>query len=471
MVLIFPTVVIGLEAIYGRSYAELIALGTASFVTFGIFSLPAGWLADRWSRRNMMAVFYFGCGVSLFGAALAPNLVWLAVALAALGMFAAIYHPVGTAMLIEQATTRGRSLAFNGVCGNLGVAFAAGITALLASVIGWRGAFVVPAVICILTGIAYLRLVPDNHHRSIKRDQTPDVRLAAWIAVTVFCLFIVIALTAGLVFHIVTVALPKIVDERLGDVSLILVGGLATLIFVFGALAQFAMGRLVEKFPLHILFAAVAFLQFAGVLWAAYATGITILFALAAAIIGIYAQVTVNDMVIARYTADAWRGRVFAVRYFLTFLVSGAAVSLIALLHGRGGFDLVLAVTAVIALGFVVATAVIAVLVNGVEKERASVAAAGGIKLRRHSPVCNLRLNRCNDLTRPFFRLARPLFARAPSGRLVSGFLIRLARAALRFRVPQTKDRGCSSWQSAGETRRHGFDSCRLLHNEDSSVG
>ena len=374
VMLIFPTVVIGLEAIYGRSYAELIALGTASFVTFGVFSLPAGWLADRWSRRNMMALFYFGCGLSLIGAALAPNLIMLAVALSALGMFAAIYHPVGTAMLIEQATTRGRSLAFNGVCGNLGVAFAAGITAVLASVIGWRGAFMVPAVICIA----------DRHRLSAARSRrssqvgrsatpTPDVRLAAWIAATVFGLFIVIALTAGLVFHIVTVALPKIVDERLGDVSLILVGGLATLIFVFGALAQLAMGRLVEKFPLHLLFAAVALLQFAGVLWAAYATGITILFALAAAIIGIYAQVTVNDMVIARYTADAWRGRVFAVRYFLTFLVSGAAVSLIALLHGRGGFDLVLAVTAVIALGFVIATAAIAVLVNGVEKERASV--------------------------------------------------------------------------------------------------
>ena len=373
VILIFPTVVIGLEAVYGRSYAELIALGTASFVAFGIFSLPAGWLADRWSRRNMMALFYFGCGVSLLGAALAPNLIALAVALAALGMFAAIYHPVGTAMLIEQATTRGRSLAFNGVCGNLGVALAAGITAVLASLTGWRGAFVVPAAVCILTGLAYLRLVPDDRHTSVARDKTPDVRLAAWIAATVFGLFIVIALTAGLVFHIVTVALPKIVDERLGDVPLILVGGLATVIFVFGALAQLAMGRLVEKFPLHILFAAVALWQFAGVLWAAYATGVTILFALAVAIIGIYGQVTVNDMVIARYTADAWRGRVFAVRYFLTFVVSGAAVSLIALLHGRGGFDLVLAATAVIALGFVVATAAIAVLVNSVEKERASV--------------------------------------------------------------------------------------------------
>jgi MFS family permease len=370
VVLIFPTVVIGLEAVYGRSYAELIALGTASFVTFGVFSLPAGWLADRWSRRNMMALFYFGCGVSLFGAALAPNLVLLAIALAALGMFAAIYHPVGTAMLIEQATSRGRSLAFNGVCGNLGVAFAAGVTALLAAVIGWRGAFMVPAALCILTGIAYLRLVPDDRHKSAKREKIPDVQLAAWIAATVFGLLIVVAVCAGLVFHIVTVAVPKIVDERLGDVPLVLVGGLATLILVFGALAQLVMGRLVEKYPLHILFAAVAVWQFLGVVWAAYASGITILFALAVAVIGIYGQVTVNDMVIARYTADAWRGRVFAVRYFLTFAVSGAAVSMIALLHGRGGFDLVLTVTAVIALGFVIATLAIAVLVNSLEKER-----------------------------------------------------------------------------------------------------
>src|SRR5205085_7404030 len=118
-------------------------------------------------------------------AALAPNLILLAIALAGLGMFAAIYHPVGTAMLIEQATSRGRSLAFNGVCGNLGVAFAAGITAVLASVIGWRGAFMVPAAICILVGFAYLRLIPDDRNKSLKRDSTPDVRLEAWIAATV----------------------------------------------------------------------------------------------------------------------------------------------------------------------------------------------------------------------------------------------------------------------------------------------
>ena len=80
VLLIYPTVVIGLEVVYQRPYSELIALSSAAFIAFGIFSLPAGWLADRWSRRNMMAAFYFGCGVSLVGVAFAPNLLMLAVA-------------------------------------------------------------------------------------------------------------------------------------------------------------------------------------------------------------------------------------------------------------------------------------------------------------------------------------------------------------------------------------------------------
>ncbi len=371
VMLIFPTVVIWLEVVYARSYAELIALGTASFIAFGVFSLPAGWLADRWSRRNMMALFYGGCGLSLLFAGLAPNLVVLAAALAGVGVFAAIYHPVGTAMLIEQATMRGRSVAFNGVCGNLGVALAAGVTAALTAWFGWRAAFLVPSVLCTAIAVVYLKLVPDERPLAGGRATRADVQLAPWLAATIFGLFVVIALTAGLVFHIATVALPKIVDERVGaGMSFVAVGGIATMIFMCGALAQLAIGRLVEVFPLHLLFAAVALLQFAGVVWAAYATGVFLLLALAVAMAAIYAQVTVNDLVIARYTADAWRGRVYAVRYFLTFLVSGAAVSMIAVLYSRGGFNLVLGTTAVIALGFVIGTAAIAVLVNGVERDR-----------------------------------------------------------------------------------------------------
>ena len=369
VMLIFPTVVIGLEAVYSRSYGELIALGTASFFAFGLFSLPAGWLADRWSRRNMMAVFYIGCGISLAGAALAPNLISLGLALFALGVFAAIYHPVGTAIVVAAATNRGRTLAFNGVCGNLGVAFAAGITAILTAWIGWRGAFLVPAAVCIAAGIAYVMLVPDDQHQASSRSSAPDVRLAVWLMACVFGLFILIGITAGLVFNTVTIALPKVIDERISGIPLVAVGGIATLVFLSGAIAQFTVGRVLERYPPHLVFATVAFFQFVGVVWAYCATGTMLLVALAFAMAFIYAQVTVNDFVIARYTADKWRGRVYAVRYFITYLISGAAISMIALLHSRGGFDLVLAVTAVVALGFVIGTAAIAILVNGVERD------------------------------------------------------------------------------------------------------
>jgi len=145
------------------------------------------------------------------------------------------------------------------------------------------------------------------------------------------------------------------------------VGWLATGIFLCGGLAQLAMGRLLERAPPHLLFASVATVQFAGVVWAGHATGAALIMALAVAIGAIYGQTTVGDIVIARYTADAWRGRVYAVRYFLTFITSGIAVQLIAQLYGRGGFDLVLAAIALTGFVMMAGVYVMAAAVNGAE--------------------------------------------------------------------------------------------------------
>ena len=377
VLLIYPTVVIGLSAVYHRGYSEMIAVSTAAFVAFGVFSLPAGWLADRWSRRNMMTAFYIGCGLSLAGAAFAPSLEALAVALFALGMFASIYHPVGMAMLIEASQARGRTLAFNGVCGNLGVSLAAGISALLATWLGWRAAFLVPAALAITTGIFYVWLTPDDGHHAKHRKSVPAVPLTRRMMFVLFGLFIVIALSSGTTFNLLTIALPKIVDERLAaNVPLLLAGSVATLVLICGAVAQLAVGRLVERFTPHGMFAVITGLGFLGNLWAANADGIPLMVALAVAIAAIYGQVTVNDMVLARYTADAWRGRVYAVRYFLLFTSAATAVAMIAFLHERGGFTLVLAVNAVIAFTMFVATTGLSFLVSGAEARNAAAQAA-----------------------------------------------------------------------------------------------
>jgi MFS family permease len=373
VLLIYPTVVIGLQVVYGRSYSEMIALSSAAFVAFGLFSLPAGWLADRWSRRNMMATFYFGCGVALIGVAMAPNLLVLSVAMAALGMFASIYHPVGMAMLIEASQARGRTLAFNGVCGNLGVSLAAGVSGALAYWISWRAAFIAPALVLLATGAVYLWLTPDDRHHAKSRQSKPAVALTPKLAAMLFGLFLVIALSAGLVFNVLTIALPKIVDEGMAkDVSLVLVGSIATAVLICGAVAQLAVGRLVERIAPHFLFAIVTGFGFAGNLWATYATGIPLMIALAIAIAAIYGQVTVNDMILARYTADAWRGRVYAVRYFMLFISAAIAIAMISILHKTGGFSLVLGANSIVALLMFLATLALVSMIVNIEARHAA---------------------------------------------------------------------------------------------------
>jgi len=175
-------------------------------------------------------------------------------------------------------------------------------------------------------------------------------------------------MSAGLVFNLLTIALPKIVDEGIAaSMPLVLVGSIATGVLVCGALAQLTVGRLVEWVPPHVIFVCVTALGFAGNLWATYASGVSLMIALAIAIAAIYGQVTVNDIILARYTADAWRGRVYAVRYFTLFISAGAAVALISLLHKSGGFSLVLGINSLIALIMFLSTLGLVALIVSIE--------------------------------------------------------------------------------------------------------
>ena len=149
--------------------------------------------------------------------------------------------------------------------------------------------------------------------------------------------------------------------------TLVLIGGLATAIFLCGALAQLAVGRLIERFPPHLLFGCVATIQFAGIVAAAYASGAALVAALAVAMGGIYAQTTVGDIMIARYTADAWRGRVYAVRYFSPSSPRGIAVQLIARLYNRAASTWCSSAIALTGFVIVVAVYAMAFVVNGAE--------------------------------------------------------------------------------------------------------
>ena len=123
-----------------------------------------------------------------------------------------------------------------------------------------------------------------------------------------------------------------------------LVGSLATAVFVFGALTQLLVGRLIDRVPIPRLFVALAALQPLGLGLAAVSSGPPMLAGLVLVMAAIYGQVIINDAMVARYVPATHRAKAFGLRYFLTFATSGLAVPLIGFLHGRGGSLSVLAV-------------------------------------------------------------------------------------------------------------------------------
>ena len=347
LILIYPTAVIAIAAERGLAYGEMIGLATGTFLAFGLLSLPIGWVADRIGRRNLLALFFLGAGCTCLALAASSSRPALAFWLLMLGAFAAIYHPVGSVMLVSNAARLGRELGHNGVWGNFGAALASGVTALIAAQLGWRAAFALPGAIAIAAGLFFLFLVPSERKAVAKpAGENAAIHPVAHPAV-VASLYLLAVIAGGITFNVVTIALPKVIDERLGiDLSLGAIGTLATAVFILGAITQLTMGRLVDRIELPKLFLGISLFQPIGLGLAASTVGIPMLLGMILVLASIYGQVVINDAMIARYVLPRLRARAFGLRYFLGLGVGGLAVPMIAILHRFGGFPAVLGISA-----------------------------------------------------------------------------------------------------------------------------
>jgi len=362
--LIYPTVAVALELSGQGFYGDLLMPATAGFVAFAAFTLPAGWLGDHWSRRNMIALMFVGLGLASIGTAFATSTLELAAGLFCIGAFAAIYHPVGIAMVAESREKVGRLLGVNGVWGNMGVAAAPIATGGLTVWLGWQAAFVVPGIIALATGLAFLLLVPDETPASRRpvAAVTADAP-ARDVLVRVFGYLAVSSLLGGVIFAVLTIVLPKIVEETLGAGQLGgLVGaaGLASAIFALASFAQLVTGPAADRISPRNLMLALGGIQVPLLLLLiATEAWVTMGVALAMMIVT-FGVIPVQDAIVARYAAAHWRARVYSVKYVLSLGVSAIAVPLAAWGYNpASGFDALYAVLTLCAVGVVIAALVL----------------------------------------------------------------------------------------------------------------
>jgi len=351
---------------WGMSYAELIPYATPGFVAFGLFSLPAGWLADKWSREGMMLVFFFGIGISAVATALAQSPLQIAFGLFAIGVFGAIYHPVGIPLVIQGYVKTGLRIAVNGVFGNLGVASAALLTGYLVDQSGWRSAFIWPGLVTIVIGIGYAFLVARGRSKEPSADEggaspatatTGNLQLGRNLLIRIFAIVFFSTAVGSLVFQSTTFSLPKIFDERLGDlaISATLVGWYAFVVFAIASMGQLVVGYLLDRFSIKAIFVGVAIFQVVFFLaMIGRAGSIALLIAIAFMLV-VFGQIPINDVLVGRVTKTEWRSRAYGLRYVIGFTVMASAVPMVAWIYARWGFDVLFVVLAAAGAGILIA--------------------------------------------------------------------------------------------------------------------
>ncbi|MCP5155849.1 MAG: MFS transporter [Ectothiorhodospiraceae bacterium] len=369
LMLVFATVAaLALSQEWGMTYAELVPYATPGFVAFGVCALLAGWIADKWSREGMMLVFFVGIGASAALTGLADTPLQIGAGLLAVGVFAAIYHPVGIALVVQGRTHTGVPLAINGIFGNLGVAIAALLTGALIDQVGWRAAFVVPGLVSVATGIVYGVMLhrtraarAEARRVGAKAGGGASLTLDRSTMIRVVAIIITSTAIGGLVFQSTTFALPKVFEERLGDlaVSATMIGWYGFLVFAVAAVGQVIVGYLIDRYSVRVVFVVVAALQAILFFTMIGLTGWNALLVSVGFMLAVFGQIPINDVLVGRISKSEWRSRMFALRYIVTFSVMASSVPLIGWIHGHWGFDTLFPLLALAALAILVCVAML----------------------------------------------------------------------------------------------------------------
>ena len=362
-VLIFATVAaLSLTTEWGMTYSQLIPYATPGLVAFGALAIPVGWLADKWSRESMLAIFFIGIGASSAFTALAETPLQIGIGLLFIGVFAAIYHPVGIAMVVHGREKTGVPLAINGIFGNMGIAVAALMTGLLIDTNGWRAAFVLPGILSVGCGFAYILFIRVSHAAraaevesgtAAKKAVAGTMTIDRKLIIRTFAIIFTTTAIGGFIIRSTTFALPKLFDERLTDIanSATLIGTYSFLVFAFAAFSQLAVGYLVDRYSIRIIFALLAALQAVFFFVMINLTGLPALLISFGFMLMVFGQIPINDVLVGRISRSEWRSRAYALRYIITFTVAATAVPLIAWIHAEWSFDILFIVMAIGATG------------------------------------------------------------------------------------------------------------------------
>ena len=132
----------------GLNYLQTGLLISSFTITSGISQFFGGWLADKFTRRKIIAVGMGGVGLSAIAIGFSPTYSIMMGTLVVMGIFSGGYHPSATPMFTSyfEKSHHGRVIAVHMLGGSIGFSASPVLGGLIAGLFGWRSAFLILSV-------------------------------------------------------------------------------------------------------------------------------------------------------------------------------------------------------------------------------------------------------------------------------------------------------------------------------------
>ena len=337
MMLIFAKAAFDAGRHFGLSYDEIIIYGTLGLFLFGAAAPLAGWLADKYSRSLIIIIYPFGVSLGAFLCFLSSSPIMLGFSIGVIGFFAAIFHPVGIAMLIRDSNKVGIRLGVNGVWGNMGVAAAPVLTGFIILNSNWQLSFLVPSLICLIFGIAQLRGFKEIDIKEEKTKQKTSNGLVEGWKIVLLSLTMT-TLAGGFIFGSLTFLIPRIFEVNLSGISvdIAITGLLAGIVYAIASLSQVGVGYLIDRYSPKIILGFVGIGQFFLIYLSSLYIDYALFFVMLMAMFFVFGQVPITDAILVRYVDDQWRARILSVKFLINLCAGASVLPLVSLFLGYG---------------------------------------------------------------------------------------------------------------------------------------
>ena len=337
MMLIFAKAAFDAGRHFGLSYDEIIIYGTLGLFLFGAAAPLAGWLADKYSRSLIIIIYPFGVSLGAFLCFLSSSPIMLGFSIGVIGFFAAIFHPVGIAMLIRDSNKVGIRLGVNGVWGNMGVAAAPVLTGFIILNSNWQLSFLVPSLICLIFGIAQLRGFKEIDIKEEKTKQKTSNGLVKGWKIVLLSLTMT-TLAGGFIFGSLTFLIPRIFEVNLSGISvdIAITGLLAGIVYAIASLSQVGVGYLIDRYSPKIILGFVGIGQFFLIYLSSLYIDYALFFVMLMAMFFVFGQVPITDAILVRYVDDQWRARILSVKFLINLCAGASVLPLVSLFLGYG---------------------------------------------------------------------------------------------------------------------------------------